>query len=76
MGCMQSKQLDKLTVDIWNWCFQQKLFISAQYIPGIENIYVGSLLRKFSDSTEWMLKSDIFERICNQWFMPDIYLFA
>lgn len=73
---MKSKQLEKLTVEIWNWCFQRKLFISAKFIQGIEIIYADSLSRKYSDSTEWMLKSEMFERICNQCFMPDIDLFA
>ena len=61
---------------MWNWCFKRNLIISAQYIPGIENVYADSLSRKFSDSTEWMLKSEIFERICDQFFKPDIDLFA
>lgn len=59
----------------WNWCFQRKIFISAQYIPGIENIYADLLLIKFSNSIEWILNSEIF-RICYQCFIPDIDLFA
>lgn len=57
MAGMQSTQLYLLTVEIWNWCFQRIFFISAQYIPAIEDIYADSLSRTFSDSTEWMLKS-------------------
>lgn len=51
------------------------MFISAQYFPGIENIYADLLSRKFSHSIEWMLNSEIF-RICYQCFIPDIDLFA
>ena len=32
--------------------------------------------RNFSDSTEWMLKDDIFQRVCTHFFMPDIDLFS
>lgn len=55
--------------------FPTKMFISAQYIPGIKNIYADLLLRKFSNSIEWMLNSEIF-RICYQCFIPDIDVFA
>ena len=32
--------------------------------------------RKFSDSTEWMLKNDIFLRVCRQFFIPEVDLFV
>jgi hypothetical protein len=32
--------------------------------------------RNFTDLTEWKLKSEIFHRICNHFFQPDIDLFA
>jgi hypothetical protein len=33
-------------------------------------------LEIFTDSTEWKLKKEIFDRICNHFFVPDIDLFA
>ena len=30
----------------------------------------------FSDSTEWMLKKQIFDRLCRQRFMPDVDQFV
>lgn len=75
---MQSKELCELSVEIWHWCFERKLRISAQSLPGIEHIYANSLSRKHSNSTEFMLKSEIFERMCtrNQCLMHDIDLFV
>lgn len=32
--------------------------------------------KNFSNSTEWMLKRDIFIRLCKHFFLPDIDLFA
>ena len=32
--------------------------------------------RHFSDSSEWQLKQEIFQRICHHFFTPDIDLFA
>lgn len=73
---MHSKQLDDLSVKIWNWCIKREIFISAQYLPRCENIYADLLYRQFADSTEKMLKHDIFVRICKQFFNPDKDLFA
>lgn len=75
-GGMQSVSLDRLAGSIWEWCFQRNFFLVAQHIPGVENVYADRLSRNFSDSTEWMIKQDIFDRICLQYFLPSIDLFA
>ena len=75
MGGMCSPSLDRLAGSLWNWCLERNIFISAVYIPGKENA-ADSLSREFSDSTEWMLKQDIFNRLCIHFFQPDIDLFA
>ncbi len=51
-------------------------FLSAVHIAGKYNIQADFLSRNFSDSTEWMLKKEIFQRLCAQTFLPDIDLFA
>lgn len=76
MGGMSSVLLDSLSSEIWEWCASRKIFITAQYIPGSENFDADFMSRNFTDSTEWMLKSEIFERICGHFFRPDIDLFA
>lgn len=75
MGGMTSKSMDSLAKSIWEWCIQRNIFVVAMYIPGVLNT-ADYLSRNFSDSTEWMLKKDIFIRICKQFFVPDIDLFA
>lgn len=76
MGGMASLDMDLLSVKIWNWCIEHNFLISAQYLPGSMNLDADFMSRKFSDSCEWSLKNDIFERICNHFFIPDIDLFA
>ena len=51
-------------------------FLSAQHVPRIENVTVGYKSRIFNDRNEWMLKKDIFVRICSQFFNPDIDIFV
>jgi hypothetical protein len=76
MGGMASMGMNDLAFDIWTWCLKRNIFISAVYIPGSDNVVADYFSRNFSDSTEWMLKSDIFKRLCNHFFQPDFDLFA
>lgn len=76
MGGMNSLLMDVLARDIWQWCLSRDIFISSVFIPGIMNTQADFLSRNFSDSTEWKLKTLVFQRICKQCFTPDIDLFA
>ena len=75
MGGMCSQTLDSLAKDIWEWCLFRQIVVSAVYIPGKDNT-ADFFSRNFSDSTEWMLRLDIFNRICIHFFVPEIDLFA
>ena len=75
MGGMTCNVMDSIAKEIWEWCVKRNLFVSAVHVPGIENT-ADFFSRNFSDSTEWMLKTDIFNRVCLQFFKPDIDLFA
>ncbi|WAR05308.1 hypothetical protein MAR_020677 [Mya arenaria] len=74
-GGMASSDMDVLAKSIWMWCIERNIHLSATHIPGKSNT-ADYYSRNFSSSTEWMLKMDIFERICLHFFRPDIDLFA
>ena len=74
-GGMNSIAMDDLSKQIWEWCLCRNIYISAIHVPGSLNS-ADFYSRNFSDSTEWMLKMDIFERLCKHTFVPDIDLFA
>ncbi|MCG7875172.1 MAG: reverse transcriptase domain-containing protein [Candidatus Thiodiazotropha endolucinida] len=76
MGGMNSVDMDKLAGNIWKWCLDRNIFISASHLSGVENFCADFLSRSFSDSTEWQLKREIFDRVCKQFFIPDIDLFS
>jgi hypothetical protein len=76
MGGMASLCLDGLSRTIWQWCLDRNIFISASFIAGKENTTADFYSRNFSNSTEWMLKPVIFNRLCKHFFLPDIDLFA
>ncbi|XP_060584464.1 uncharacterized protein LOC132740559 [Ruditapes philippinarum] len=76
MGGMTSVDMDQLAKEIWDWSICRNIFISAIHIPGKCNVMADFYSRNFSDSTEWMLKDDIFQRVCTHFFMPAIDLFS
>ena len=76
MGGMASLEMDKLAKKIWQWCLERDIHLCASHISSCENVSADFSSRNFSDSTEWMLKKEIFQRLCKQCFVPDIDLFA
>lgn len=74
-GGMQCLKMDKLAADIWLWCINRGIHLSAVHIPGSINT-ADFYSRNFSESTEWQLKRSIFVRLCKQYFTPDVDLFA
>ena len=72
MGGIASLDLDMLACDIWNWCIQRNIFISAYFLPGSENLEADF----FSDTTEFRLKRDIFLRLSDQLLQTNIDMFA
>lgn len=66
---------EDMAKEMWLWCLNRNIYISAIYCPGSQNT-ADYYSRIFSDSTEWMLKKDIFVRLCKQFFIPNIDLFS
>lgn len=76
MGGMASVVMDRLARQIWEWCTDRNIFLSSVHVPGLLNVNADFHSRNFSDSTEWMLKKEVFSRLCKHFFLPDIDLFA
>lgn len=76
MGGMTSNILNKLSQDIWEWCLNRNIYLSASFLKGSDNVIADFHSRNFSSSCEWMLKKDVFRRIVSEFFMPEIDLFA
>ena len=76
MGGIKSPSLNSLSRTLWEWCIERNIIISAQHIPGKENLVADSLSREFSSNLEWSVDIDIFNQISNMTFVPDIDLFA
>ena len=65
-GGIKSKDLNALAKDIWLWCSNRNLWISAAHIPGLDNYVADSMSRKFNDAIEWQLNPKFFTDITYQ----------
>jgi len=75
-GGIKSDLCDILAKDIWVWCYNKNIHISAAHIPGSENIAADFLSRNFNDNHEWQLNPIIFSEISLLFGNPSIDLFA
>ena len=76
MGGNNSSECNAVVRQMWLWCFQKNIFLTAAHIPGVTNVEADRLSRKFHDGTEWALNDEVFDRICTQLVQPKIDLFA
>lgn len=76
MGGIRSIECDKIAKSIWNWCKARSIWITAAYIPGLDNIEADTASRKFKEATEWMLSTNVFRSITKEFGMPTVDLFA
>jgi hypothetical protein len=75
MGGIKSEDLNSLSKDIWNWCCDKNIWLSAAHIPGKCNP-VDIESRVFNDNVEWMLDSKVFLQLAKLWGKPTMDLFA
>ena len=68
--------LHALTVQIFEWAISRGITLSAQHIQGLDNVAADVESRVSRIDGEWMLQPDVFNRICQLFYTPDIDLFA
>ena len=73
-GGTRSSTLAALAAEIW---IQQKgIWITAQHLPGVQNVDADWASRHFNERTEWTLDKEIFARIVTKYYTPQVDLFA
>ena len=75
-GGTKALKCNQLTKIIWSWCETRSIWLTAAFIPGIENVDADTASRKFNENTEWKLNPNIFASIANKFGWPEIDLFA
>jgi len=76
MGGSKSLQLNDLAIEVWEWCIQHHIWVSAVHIAGKLNIGADNRSRHFSDKNEWMLNRNVFRDILSIYPELNIDLFA
>ena len=76
MGGSHSAICNSIAREIWSWCIDRNLWLSAAHLPGTSNVAADKASRVFCDQTEWKLDETIFESITAYFYRPTIDLFA
>ena len=66
-GGTRSGCLIALTLELWQWCLERNIMISAQHVPGKLNTIADTESRVFNDTSEWKLDPQIiapFLKVC------------
>ena len=69
--------MNNIVIDIWAWCVQHGVWITAGHISGVANIIADQESRKTSSDLEWALDLNIYKKAVKQCdFILSIDLFA
>ena len=63
MGGTESSVLNKIALDIWNWCIAKNIMLTAKYIPGLDNAIADAESRYMRDKSDWQLLPAIFKKL-------------
>ena len=75
-GGSKSHQLNELAKEMWFWCIQKNIWLSAVHIAGKLNTSADNRSRNFSDKYEWALNKSELQQIYEAFPELDVDLFA
>ena len=77
MGTSRSWKLNELNKDIWVWCIDRRIWLTAAHIPGVNNTVADRESRLNQREIEWSLNQELFDAGIHRLSVkPDIDLFA
>ena len=77
MGTSSYEKRNDLAKEIWLWCAQRNIWLTAVHIPGVENVEADKQSRRSHSQLEWTLDRTIFRDCINAAKVePNIDLFA
>ena len=75
-GSTRSDMCNTLTRKIWMLAMESNMWLSPVFIKGTLNKTADFESRQIRHETEWMLSKDIFHKLTEVFFVPEIDLFA
>ena len=76
MGGIKSAECNDMAQNIWLWCMEREIWLSACHIPGSTNMEADTESRQFNSSTEWSLNLEVFADLDKMWGPFELDLFA
>ena len=76
MGGIKNETCNTFASRIWNFCTENKLWVSAAHIPCKNNLEADEQSRILQDATEWKLHPELFQKIIDKFGIPHIDLFT
>ena len=77
MGTSHSKHCNMITKQIWDFCIEKGVWLSAAHVPGRENVDADLESRKINYDTEWKLNTELLQQALQILGVnPDLDLFA
>ena len=77
MGTSHSDPCNCLGKEIWDWCIDRNIWLSAAHIPRVYNIKADLESRRTNTKMEWMLDRALLNNAVSQLSLrPNIDLFA
>ena len=76
MGGTRAQSLVQPACQLWQWCLQRGITLSAEYLPGANNGIADKESRTMQSSAEWMLNAQVFKYIMHVMGPCQIDLFA
>ena len=76
LGGTVSKELVDLAKNLWMWCLERNINITAQHLPGIQNHIADAESRTMVDRSDWKLNPILFRKIVQYYGPIEVDLFA
>ena len=76
IGGMHNLIMDDIACQIWQFAYDNGLWLTASFIPGVENTDSDIASRILSERSEWTLPDSVFQQLTHKFFIPSIDLFA
>ena len=76
LGGTVSSELVQLTRSLWMWCLERNIHITAQYLPGSQNVIADAESRVATNRIDWRLNPAIFAKIDHLFGPLKVDLFA
>lgn len=68
--------LSSIAREIWQWCEEREIWITASYIPSEKNVEADYESRRLQSETEFELNNSAYQKIIKAFGQPEIDLFA